>query len=107
MPYNFKHNRVVDNLRLLYNFSLDNIIVLCACNLVQIISTCVWGIVLNQAIMVICGGEMNFILGSLSIMVMIFTLSIAVHVVSYHSTAKERGETDPLSFALNCTGRSI
>ena len=47
-----------------------------------------WGILLNQAIMVACGGEMNFILGSLSIMVMIFTLSIAVHVVSYHATAR-------------------
>ena len=65
-----------------------------------VLGVTLWGIVLNQAIMVICGGEMNFILGSLSIMVMIFTLSIAVHVVSYHSTAKERGETDPLSFAV-------
>jgi len=59
-----------------------------------------WGIFLNQAIMAACGGEMNFILGSLSIMVMIFTLSIAVHVVSYHSTAAERGEADPLSYAV-------
>ncbi|MBC8116688.1 MAG: MMPL family transporter, partial [Candidatus Saccharimonas sp.] len=59
-----------------------------------------WGIILNQAILAACGGEMNFILGSLSIMVMIFTLSIAVHVVSYHSTAKERGEPDPLSYAV-------
>ena len=43
-----------------------------------------WGIFLNQAILAACGGEMNFILGSLAIMVMIFTLSIAVHVVSYY-----------------------
>jgi len=59
-----------------------------------------WGILLNQAIMVACGGEMNFILGSLSIMVMIFTLSIAVHVVSYHATAAEDGNPDPLSSAM-------
>ena len=65
-----------------------------------VLGVTLWGIILNQAIMVVCGGEMNFILGSLSIMVMIFTLSIAVHVVSYHSTAKERGEADPLSYAV-------
>ena len=65
-----------------------------------VLGVTLWGIVLNQAIMAACGGEMNFILGSLSIMVMIFTLSIAVHVVSYHSTAKERGEADPLSYAV-------
>lgn len=59
-----------------------------------------WGIFLNQAILAACGGEMNFILGSLSVMVMIFTLSIAVHVVSYHSAATERGDSDPLSVAV-------
>lgn len=60
----------------------------------------IWGIFLNQALMAACGGEMNFILGSLSIMVMIFTLSIAVHVVSYHTSASDRGEADPLSYAV-------
>ncbi len=59
-----------------------------------------WGIFLNQAVMAALGGEMNFILGSLSIMVMIFTLSIAVHVVSYYTSACDRGEADPLSFAF-------
>ena len=59
-----------------------------------------WGIMLNQSILAAFGGEMNFILGSLPVLVMIFTLSIAVHVVSYHATAAERGEADPLSYAV-------
>lgn len=59
-----------------------------------------WGIFLNQAILAACGGEMNFILGSLAVMVMIFTLSIAVHVVSYYSSAVERGDPDPLGVAV-------
>ena len=65
-----------------------------------VLGVTLWGIILNQAVLATCGGEMNFILGSLPVMVMIFTLSIAVHVVSYHSTAKERGEADPLSYAV-------
>lgn len=59
-----------------------------------------WGIFLNQAILAACGGEMNFILGSLAVMVMIFTLSIAVHVVSYYSTAAKHGDPDPLGTAV-------
>jgi len=59
-----------------------------------------WGIFLNQAILAACGGEMNFILGSLAIMVMIFTLSIAVHVVSYYSCAVKHGDPDPLTTAV-------
>ncbi|MBS0206841.1 MAG: MMPL family transporter [Planctomycetes bacterium] len=59
-----------------------------------------WGIFLNQAILAACGGEMNFILGSLAVMVMIFTLSIAVHVVSYYSSAVKHGDPDPLGTAV-------
>ncbi len=59
-----------------------------------------WGIFLNQAILAACGGEMNFILGSLAVMVMIFTLSITVHVVSYYSTAVRHGNPDPLGAAV-------
>ncbi len=59
-----------------------------------------WGIFLNQAVLAACGGEMNFILGSLAVMVMIFTLSITVHVVSYYSTAVRHGDPDPLGTAV-------
>ena len=59
-----------------------------------------WGIFLNQAVLALCGGEMNFILGSLAVMVMIFTLSISIHVVSYYSSAINRGDPDPLGAAV-------
>jgi len=59
-----------------------------------------WGIYTTQTVLAWCGGEMNFIMGSLSVMVMIFTLSIAVHFVSYYSTAREEQHPDPLSHAL-------
>uniref|UniRef100_A0A7C4LMM0 RND transporter n=1 Tax=Schlesneria paludicola TaxID=360056 RepID=A0A7C4LMM0_9PLAN len=59
-----------------------------------------WGIYVTQTVLAWCGGEMNFIMGSLSVMVMIFTLSIAVHFVSYYSEAKQAGAADPLALAL-------
>jgi len=59
-----------------------------------------WGIFLNQAVLSWCGGEMNFILGSLSVLVMIFTLSIVIHLVSYYVEAVRSGAADPLYAAL-------
>jgi predicted RND superfamily exporter protein len=59
-----------------------------------------WGIFLNQVVMICFGGEMNFIMGSLSIMVMIFTLSISVHVVSYYDSARKEGIAEPLAAAV-------
>jgi predicted RND superfamily exporter protein len=59
-----------------------------------------WGIYVTQTALAWCGGEMNFIMGSLSVMVMIFTLSIAVHFVSYFSEAKKAGHADPLAVGL-------
>ena len=64
------------------------------------LGTALWGIFLTQAIMLLCGGEMNFIMGSLSIMVMIFTLSISVHVVSYYDSARKEGHPEPLAAAV-------
>lgn len=65
-----------------------------------VLGTALWGIFVNQSIMMLCGGEMNFIMGSLSIMVMIFTLSIAVHVVSYYDSARKEGHAEPLADAV-------
>lgn len=59
-----------------------------------------WGIYVTQTVLAWCGGEMNFIMGSLSVMVMVFTLSIAVHFVSYFADAKAEGAADPLAAAL-------
>ena len=65
-----------------------------------VLATSLWGIFLNQTVMVMLGGEMNFIMGSLSVMVMIFTLSIAVHVVSYFDSYQKEGHPEPLAAAV-------
>jgi predicted RND superfamily exporter protein len=65
-----------------------------------VLGTALWGIFLNQTVMVMLGGEMNFIMGSLSVMVMIFTLSIAVHVVSYYDSNRKEGLAEPLAAAV-------
>ena len=66
----------------------------------SILGITVWGIYVNQTVLAMCGGEMNFILGSLSVMVMIFTLSIAVHLISYYADAVRENHPDPLGKAL-------
>lgn len=60
----------------------------------------IWGINLTLAVIYWTGGEMNFILNSLPILVMIFTLSISIHLLSYYSTALEEGSEDPLAAAM-------
>ena len=40
-----------------------------------VLGTALWGIFLNQTVMVFLGGEMNFIMGSLSVMVMILAIT--------------------------------
>jgi len=44
------------------------------------------------------GGEMNFILGALAVMVMVFTLEASIHVIHYYKAS--RGARDPMSEAL-------
>jgi predicted RND superfamily exporter protein len=60
----------------------------------------VWTICLTKVTVLFCGGEMNFIMGALSVMVMIFTLTIAVHFIDYFTEAREAGHPDPLWFAM-------
>ncbi|MES2792573.1 MAG: MMPL family transporter [Planctomycetota bacterium] len=59
-----------------------------------------WGINMTLTLLKLWGGEMNFILGSLPIMVMIFTLSISIHLLSYYTSALEEGHPDPLGSAM-------
>jgi predicted RND superfamily exporter protein len=59
-----------------------------------------WGINLTMTLLKLWGGEMNFILGSLPIMVMIFTLSISIHLLSYYTSAIEEQQSDPLGHAM-------
>ncbi|WP_145230032.1 efflux RND transporter permease subunit [Gimesia algae] len=58
----------------------------------------IWAINLTTAMIYLGGGEMNFILGALSVMVMVFTLAISIHV--HHYVASCIDEPDPLSAAL-------
>lgn len=51
------------------------------------------------------GGEMNFILSAMPIMVMIFTLSISVHFISYYRETV--GVTDRLAHSLRHTWKPV
>jgi len=53
----------------------------------------IWSISLNLAVVKWFGGEMNFIMGSLSVMVMVFTIANAIHVVHYYLLGLSRGES--------------
>lgn len=58
----------------------------------------IWAINLTTALIYLGGGEMNFILGALSVMVLVFTLAISIHV--HHYVASCIDEPDPLASAL-------
>jgi predicted RND superfamily exporter protein len=57
-----------------------------------------WAINLTLAIFKSVGGEMNFILGALAVMVMVFTLEASIHVVHYYKASL--GARDPMTEAL-------
>ncbi|MFK7779268.1 MAG: MMPL family transporter [Gimesia sp.] len=58
----------------------------------------IWAISLTTALIYLGGGEMNFILGALSVMVMVFTLAISIHV--HHYVVSCIDEEDPIIAAL-------
>ncbi|HEY2252781.1 MAG TPA: MMPL family transporter, partial [Planctomycetaceae bacterium] len=64
----------------------------------SVLGLTIWAIHLTQAIFKIAGGEMNFILGALAIMVMVFTLEASIHVIHYFKASQ--GAADPLGEAL-------
>src|SRR6185369_11636492 len=65
----------------------------------SILGLTLWAIQLTVAIFCLAGGEMNFILGALSVMVMVFTLEACIHVLHYHKASLH--EADPLAEALS------
>ena len=65
-----------------------------------VLGVTLWSIYLTHFAIVALGGQMNFIMGSLSVMVMVFTLGIAVHVLDYYTTARDEKHPDPLGHAL-------
>ena len=63
-----------------------------------ILGLTIWSINLTLTVLSWSGTEMNFILGALPVMVMVFTLAISVHLVHYYRHAM--GEPDPLATML-------
>ena len=65
--------------------------------LLILIST-IWAFQLTLACVRIAGGEMNFILDSLPVMVMVFSMAVAIHYL--HHFASHRHENDPVGATL-------
>jgi len=63
-----------------------------------ILGLTIWAIHVTLTILYYLGGEMNFILGALSVMVMIFTLEASIHVVHYYASSMDK--KDPLAEML-------
>ncbi|OAI53608.1 hypothetical protein AYO47_04435 [Planctomyces sp. SCGC AG-212-M04] len=66
----------------------------------SVLGVTLWSIYLTHFAIVALGGQMNFIMGSLSVMVMVFTLGIAVHILDYYTSARDAKHADPLGHAL-------
>ena len=64
----------------------------------SILGLTIWSIQLTLTTIKLIGGEMNFILSALPVMVMIFTLAITIHLLHYFQTSAD--EPDPLGSAL-------
>lgn len=58
----------------------------------------VWGITVTNAAVQLTGNEMNFILGALSVMVMIFTLANCIHFLHYYTSLE--GDDEQIGRAL-------
>ncbi len=58
----------------------------------------VWAIHCTLGIIHLCGGQMNFVLDALPVMVMVFTLAIAIHFLHYYADAAD--DPAPLETAL-------
>ena len=63
-----------------------------------ILGLTIWSIQLTLTTIKLIGGEMNFILSALPVMVMIFTLAITIHLLHYYQTSAN--QPDPLGSAL-------
>ncbi|HLJ09813.1 MAG TPA: MMPL family transporter, partial [Planctomycetaceae bacterium] len=64
----------------------------------SVLALTLWAIALTQTIFKLAGGEMNFILGALAVMVMVFTLEASIHVIHYYKASL--GTRDPMAEAL-------
>jgi len=58
-----------------------------------------WSIQMTSSCVKWCGGEMNFILGALPVMVMVFTLAVSIHYLHYYDA--NRGSKTPISSSFS------
>ena len=65
----------------------------------------IFAIEATNAVVYWLGGEMNFLMGALAVMTMVFTLSIAVHVINYYKNILHL--PDPLINALRNSWKPI
>ncbi|MFN9370950.1 MAG: efflux RND transporter permease subunit [Planctomycetaceae bacterium] len=59
----------------------------------SVLALTIWTIDFTLAVFKWCGGEMNFILGALSVMVMVFTLEASIHVIHYFRESQHSADT--------------
>ena len=64
----------------------------------SILGVTVWGLEFSVAAIHLAGGKMNFVLDALPVLVMVFTLAVAIHFLHYYA-ASARAK-DPLAAAL-------
>lgn len=71
---------------------------------IALLGLTVWAINLSLTIVKLTGGESNFILSAMPVMVMVFTLAICIHFLQYYRTARTgdcaRDQEDPLGAAM-------
>ena len=53
----------------------------------------VWTIDVTLSVFKLCGGQMNFILGALPVMVMVFTLEASIHVIHYFRESRHSADS--------------
>lgn len=63
-----------------------------------IVAVTFWSVLATNTVVKLLGGEMNFILSALPVMVLVFTLSTAVHFVHYYRHCQQH--RDPVGEAL-------
>ncbi len=64
----------------------------------MILALTVFATQLTVAILKWCGGEMNFVIDALPVMVMVFTLEVCVHLLSYYTNAEGHGDRFQVMF---------
>jgi uncharacterized protein len=65
-----------------------------------VFSLTLWTVNLTLIVLHLAGIEMNFLLASIPVLVMVLTMSVSVHYLHYYREALERGDAQPIGVAL-------